>query len=50
MNLFEKPQAKTRFIDSLQSGENVNWYYRVQETVKKKTKNERRFSRPDGDG
>jgi len=39
MNLFEKPSAKTRFIDSLQSGENVNWYYRVQEIVKKKTKN-----------
>ena len=39
MNLFEKPLAKTRFIDSLQSGENINWYYRVQEIVKKKTKN-----------
>jgi 3'-5' exoribonuclease len=39
MNLFEKPQPKTRFIDSLQSGETVNWYYRVQEIVKKKTKN-----------
>jgi 3'-5' exoribonuclease len=39
MSLFEKPLAKTRFIDSLQSGENVNYYYRVQELVKKKTKN-----------
>jgi 3'-5' exoribonuclease len=39
MNLFEKPLLKTHFIDSLQSGENVNWYYRVQEIVKKKTKN-----------
>lgn len=39
MNLFEKPPAKTRFIESLQNGENVNWYYRVQEIVKKKTKN-----------
>jgi 3'-5' exoribonuclease len=39
MNLFEKPLAKTRFIDSLQSGDNVSWYYRIQEIVKKKTKN-----------
>jgi 3'-5' exoribonuclease len=39
MNLFEKPAVKTRFIDGLQSGENVNWYYRVQEIVRKKTKN-----------
>jgi 3'-5' exoribonuclease len=39
MNLFENPPAKIRFIDSLQSGENVNWYFRIQEIVKKKTKN-----------
>jgi 3'-5' exoribonuclease len=39
MNLFEKPPAKTLFIDSLQSGDTVNCYYRVQEIVKKKTKN-----------
>jgi 3'-5' exoribonuclease len=39
MNLFEKPSAKTLFIDSLQSGDTVNCYYRIQETVKKKTKN-----------
>jgi 3'-5' exoribonuclease len=39
MNLFEKPPAKARFLQDLQSGENVNWYYRVQEIVKKKTKN-----------
>ena len=38
MNLFEKPLAKKCFLDSLQNGENVNWYYRVQEIVKKKTK------------
>jgi len=39
MNLFEKPLEKVYFIDNLQSGENVNWYFRVQEIVKKKTKN-----------
>jgi 3'-5' exoribonuclease len=39
MNLFEKQLAKTSFIESLQSGDNVNWYYRIQEIVKKKTKN-----------
>jgi 3'-5' exoribonuclease len=39
MNLFEKPPLKTRFIDSLQSGESINCYYRIQEIVKKKTKN-----------
>jgi len=39
MNLFEKPLAKICFIDSLQSGNKVTWYYRVQEIVKKKTKN-----------
>ena len=39
MNLFEKPPAKKSFIDSLQSGDKVSWYYRVQEIVKKKTKN-----------
>jgi 3'-5' exoribonuclease len=39
MNLFEKPPAKMHFIDSLQSGDKVTWYYRVQEIVKKKTKN-----------
>ena len=32
-------QAQHAFIDSLQSGENVSGYYRVQEIVKKKTKN-----------
>jgi hypothetical protein len=39
MNLFEKPPVKTRFVDSLQSGDKVTWYYRIQEIVKKKTKN-----------
>jgi 3'-5' exoribonuclease len=39
MSLFEKPLAKTYFIDSLQSGAKVTWYYRIQEIVKKKTKN-----------
>jgi 3'-5' exoribonuclease len=39
MNLFEKPPVKTHFIDSLQSGDKGTWYYRVQEIVKKKTKN-----------
>jgi 3'-5' exoribonuclease len=39
MNLFEKPPAKMRFIDSLQSGDRVTWYFRIQEITKKKTKN-----------
>ncbi|MCX6558041.1 MAG: HD domain-containing protein [Candidatus Aminicenantes bacterium] len=39
MNLFEKPPAKTRFINTLQNDDKVTWYYRVQEVVKKKTKN-----------
>jgi len=39
MNLFDKGKAGPRFIDSLQTGENVSWFYRVQEIVKKKTKN-----------
>jgi len=39
MNLFEKSKAGPHFIDSLQTGENVSWFYRVQEVVKKKTKN-----------
>jgi 3'-5' exoribonuclease len=39
MNLFEKPPAKTHLLASLQSGENVNGYYRIQEITKKKTKN-----------
>ena len=39
MNLFEKSKAGPHFIDSLQTGENVSWFYRVQEIVKKKTKN-----------
>ncbi len=39
MNLFDKNQGVPRFIASLQSGENVNWFYRVQEIAKKKTKN-----------
>jgi 3'-5' exoribonuclease len=39
MNLFEKPPVKARFIDSLQSGDKVTWYFRIQEIIKKKTKN-----------
>ncbi|HSQ35071.1 MAG TPA: OB-fold nucleic acid binding domain-containing protein, partial [Candidatus Binatia bacterium] len=39
MNLFEKPSSAPRWLNSLQSGENVTGYFRVQETVKKKTKN-----------
>lgn len=39
MNLFDKSKAGPHFIDSLQTGENVSWFYRVQEVVKKKTKN-----------
>ncbi len=43
MNLFEKTPTKTQFLQSLQSGENVNWYYRIQEIIKKKTKNDDDF-------
>ena len=39
MNLFDKSQGVPRMIDSLQNGENVSWFYRVQEVSKKKTKN-----------
>ncbi|MCJ7524500.1 MAG: HD domain-containing protein [Candidatus Aminicenantes bacterium] len=39
MNLFDKNKGAPRFIDSLQTGENVSWFYRLQEIVKKKTKN-----------
>ena len=39
MNLFDKSTGAPRFIHSLQSGENVSWFYRVQEITKKKTKN-----------
>jgi 3'-5' exoribonuclease len=39
MNLFDKNKGAPRFIESLQVGENVSWFYRVQEIVKKKTKN-----------
>jgi 3'-5' exoribonuclease len=39
MNLFEKGQGTPRPIGGLQSGETVSWFYRVQEAVKKKTKN-----------
>jgi len=39
MNLFDKSKDSPRFIDSLQTGKNVSWFYRVQEIVKKKTKN-----------
>ena len=39
MNLFDKSTAAPRLINSLQSGENVSWFYRVQEITKKKTKN-----------
>ena len=39
MNLFDKSQGVPRPIDSLQIGENVSWFYRVQEAAKKKTKN-----------
>ena len=39
MNLFDKSQGGPRLIDSLQIGENVSWFYRVQEVAKKKTKN-----------
>lgn len=39
MNLFDKSKGVPRFIASLQTGENVSWFYRVQEIVKKKTKN-----------
>ncbi len=36
MNLFEKTPGATRFISSLQSGENVNSYFRVQVDSEKK--------------
>ena len=39
MNLFDKDQGAPRLIDSLQIGENLSWFYRVQEAAKKKTKN-----------
>jgi 3'-5' exoribonuclease len=39
MNLFDKSPGAPRLIASLQIGENVNWFYRVQEVSKKKTKN-----------
>ncbi len=38
MNLFDKPQGTPRPIAELQAGENVSWFYRIQEAVKKKTK------------
>jgi 3'-5' exoribonuclease len=39
MNLFDKNLDAPRFIDSLKIGENVSWFFRVQEANKKKTKN-----------
>ena len=39
MNLFDQTKGAPRFIASLQTGENVSWFYRVQEIAKKKTKN-----------
>jgi 3'-5' exoribonuclease len=39
MNLFDKAEGVPRPIADLQAGENVSWFYRVQEAVKKKTKN-----------
>jgi 3'-5' exoribonuclease len=39
MNLFDKTPANARFIDSLQNNDKVSGYFRVQEVVKKKTKN-----------
>jgi 3'-5' exoribonuclease len=39
MNLFDKIQAPKRLLRDLQSGDEVNWYYRIQEVTKKKTKN-----------
>jgi 3'-5' exoribonuclease len=39
MNLFDKIQAPKRFLRDLQSGDEVSWYYRIQEITKKKTKN-----------
>jgi 3'-5' exoribonuclease len=39
MNLFDHGKGGPRFLASLQTDENVNWFYRVQEVVKKKTKN-----------
>ena len=39
MNLFDKAPGVPRPIADLQAGENVSWFYRVQEAVKKKTKN-----------
>jgi 3'-5' exoribonuclease len=39
MNLFDKSKGAPRLIDSLQTGENVSWFYCVQEIIKKKTKN-----------
>lgn len=39
MNLFEKPPAEKRFLNSLQNGDNATCFCRVQEIVKKKTKN-----------
>jgi 3'-5' exoribonuclease len=42
MNLFEKNEGVPRRIDSLQIGENVTWYYRIQEVSKKKTFKEKK--------
>lgn len=39
MNLFDKDKGTPHFIDSLETGNNVSWFYRVQEIIKKKTKN-----------
>jgi len=39
MNLFEKKPDRTGFLLSLQNGDPVNGYYRIQEISKKKTKN-----------
>jgi 3'-5' exoribonuclease len=38
MNLFDKTPGTPRPIDSLQIGENVSWFYLVQEITRKKTK------------
>ncbi len=42
MNLFDKNKGVPRPIGSLQVGENVTWYYRVQEVSKKKTFKEKK--------
>jgi len=42
MNLFDKSENKSQWIESLQTDTTVTWYYRIQEVSKRKTYKEKK--------